>query len=57
MDAMMTEFKASKGFIDDIVKLARFCDENDTDSMEICFTLNDGSKAVVELTFRGEQND
>lgn len=48
------EFKPSKGFIGDIVKLALLCDEQDTDSMELEFTLKDGSKAIVELTFKSE---
>lgn len=48
----MEEYKPTKGFIEDIVKLACMCDENDTDSMKIEFTLNDGRMAIVEITFR-----
>lgn len=51
------DYKPSKGFIEDIVKLACFCDENDTDSMEIGFTLKDGRRAIVEMTFRTEDGD
>ena len=51
------EYKPTKGFIEDIVKLACLCDENDTDSMEIGFTLKDGRRAIVEMTFRTEEGD
>jgi len=53
----MKEYKPTKGFIEDIVKLACLCDENDTDSMEIGFTLKDGRRAIVEMTFRTEDGD
>ena len=53
----MKEYKPTKGFIEDIVKLACLCDENDTDSMEIGFTLKDGRRAIVEMTFRVEEGD
>lgn len=53
----MNEYKPTKGFIEDIVKLACLCDENDTDSMEIGFTLKDGRRAIVEMTFRVEEGD
>ena len=55
--AAMMEYKVSKGFLEDIANFARFCDENDTDSMEIEFTLNDGRKAIAEMTFRTEDGD
>ena len=51
------EYKPSKGFMEDIVRLANFCGENDTDSMEICFTLSDGRKAIVEMIFRSEDGE
>ena len=54
---MMMEYKVSKGFLEDIVNFARFCDENDTDSIELEFTLNDGRKAITEMTFRTEEGD
>lgn len=53
----MKEYKPTKGFIEDIVKFACLCDENDTDSMEIEFTLKDGRRAIVEMTFRTEEGD
>ena len=56
MTAIM-EYKVSKGFLEDIANFARFCDENDTDSMEIEFTLHDGRKAIAEMTFRTEEGD
>ena len=55
--AAMMEYKGSKGFLKDIVNFARFCDENDTDSIELEFTLNDGRKAIVDMTFRTEEGD
>ena len=51
------EYKPSRGFIEDIVRLACICDENDTDSMDISFTLKDGRRAIVEMTFRTEDGD
>ena len=54
---MGMEYKPSRGFIEDIVRLACICDENDTDSMEIGFTLKDGRRAIVEMTFRAEDGD
>lgn len=51
------EYKPSKGFIEDIAKLALLCLDNDTDSMEIAFTVSDGRKAIVEMTFRAEDAD
>lgn len=53
----MKEYKPTKGFIEDIVKLACLCDENDIDSLEIGFTLKDGRRAIVEMTFRTEEGD
>lgn len=53
----MKEYKPTKGFIEDIVKLACLCDENDTDSMEISFTLKDGRRAIVEMSFRTEDGE
>ena len=54
---MMMEYKVSNGFLEDIVNFARFCDENDTDSIELEFTLHDGRKAIAEITFRTEEGD
>lgn len=51
------DYKPSRGFIEDIVRLACICDENDTDSMDISFTLKDGRRAIVEMTFRTEDGD
>lgn len=51
------DYKPSMGFIKDIVRLACMCDENDTDSMELRFTLKDGKRAIVEMTFRTEEGD
>lgn len=42
------DYKPSRGFIEDIVRLACICDENDTDSMDIGFTLKDwGTDGVI----------
>ena len=51
------EYKPSKGFIEDIVKLACLCDENDTDNLEIGCTMKDGRRAIVEMTFRTEDGN
>lgn len=51
------DYKPSRGFIEDIAKLACLCDENDTDSMELGFTLKDGKRAIVEMTFRTEEGE
>ena len=56
-ERIMKGYKPTKGFIEDIVKLACLCDENDTDSMEIGFTLKDGRRAIVEMTFRVEVSE
>ena len=50
-------YKPSKEFVEDIARLAVMCAEHGTDSMDISFALNDGRKAVVELTFRVEDGD
>ena len=54
------KFTASKGFTDDMAKIVLFCIENKTNCIGIEFTLNDGKKAIVEMTIKaedGEQHD
>ena len=51
------KFTPSKGFTDDMAKIVLFCIENKTDCIDIEFTLNDGKKAIVEMTFRTEEGD
>ena len=51
------KYKPSKGFIADIAKFACLCNKNGTDSMEIAFTVSDGRRAIVEMTFRTEEGD
>ena len=49
------KYKPSKGFIEDIAKFACICNENYTDSMKIAFTVSDGRRAIVGMTFRTEE--
>ena len=51
------KFIASKGFIDDMAKIILFCIENKTNCIGIEFTLNDGKKAIVEMTIKAEGGD
>ena len=53
----MKGYKPTKGFIEDIVKLACLCEANDSDSVELGFTLKDGRRAIVEMTFRVEVSE
>lgn len=48
------KFTASKGFTDDMAKIVLFCIENKTNRIDIEFTLNDGKKAIVEMTIKAE---